>query len=144
MNQLARRGECDVVDAIRQSATELGDLEVADQFLRLGVDRDCWLAGVQGCRHPCVDVMELRIAIRGVAPLTTLAVTLRDVIAFSQQVSDHVVTNAMAHCLQRFGQVAQATARPQQRRLRTAAYCRFDQTLQVRQRRGVNPELASL
>ena len=43
-----------------------GVLEVADEFLLLGVDRDNWLVLSQRRRDLCVDVANLRISI-GVA-----------------------------------------------------------------------------
>lgn len=56
--------------------------------------------------------MELRIAIRRVAPFARLTVGLQAVIKCSQEVGDHIVANAMAFGLQRFGEIAQAAARP--------------------------------
>jgi len=148
----------DVVDAIRHGAAEFGDLEVmhahrlgvafraqlsasvleiVDQFLFLGIDRDRGFARFEGRRHLGVDVIELRVAVGCLAALAGLAVALQAVVERSQQIGDDVVADTMAHCPQRLGQIAQAAAGPQQRRLRIAARCRFDQTPQIGQQRGV-------
>ena len=62
---------------------------------------------------------------------------MQAVVELAQQIGDHVVPDAVAHRLQRLGQIAQTATGPQQRRLRITARRRLDQTLQVGQQRGV-------
>ena len=70
-------------------------LEIADQLLLLGVDRDHRLAGRRGRFHLIVDVAELRIAIRMACPLAGLAVGLQAVAHLPQQIGHDVVADAM-------------------------------------------------
>ena len=142
----------DVVDAVRHGAAELFDeevvhphrlgrtlgspfaagvLEVADQFLLLGIDRDRRLAPRQRLLHLRVDVVELGIAIGMTCPFARLAVGLQAVVERPQQCGDRVVADAMAECPQPVGKLAQALGRPQQRRLRIAARHRLNQLAQV-------------
>ena len=63
---------------------------------------------------------------------------MQAVVQLSQQISDHVVPDAMAHRSQRLGEIAQAATGPQQRRLWIAARRRLDQALQVGQQRSIS------
>jgi CheY-like chemotaxis protein len=83
------------------------------------------------------DVVELFVPIRTVAALAGLAVALQAIVQLPQQISDHIVPDAVAHRLQRLGEIAQAATGPQQRCLWIAARRRLDQTLQVGQQRGI-------
>src|ERR1700736_5313014 len=107
-----------------------GVLEVADQFLLLGIDRDRRLAGSERCFHLLVDVAELAITIR-MAPFAGLAVGLQAVAKLAQQAADRVEADAVAKFVQAAGQVAQAFGCPQQWPLRITARRRFDQGTQI-------------
>jgi hypothetical protein len=78
-------------------------LEIADQFILLGIDRDRRLAGRQRRLHPIIDVAELCIAIRMTGPFARLAVGLQAVIELMQQFADHRTTDLVAHIAQAFG-----------------------------------------
>jgi hypothetical protein len=144
-----------IVDAIGHSTTEVGDdkivhanflrlalrppfaasvLEVADQFLLLGVDRDRRLPCRQRFLHPIVDVVELRIAIGMLPALARLAVGLQAIAKLVQQFAHDGSTDVMTHVAQPARQLAQALAGPQKRRLRIAARLRFDQRTQIIQK----------
>jgi len=94
-----------------------GVLEVADQLLLLGVDRDRRLARCQRRRHLLIDVAELRIVIGVVATLAGLAVGLQAVAKPAQQIAHRVVSDPVPQRLQSRRQIAQALGRPQQWRL---------------------------
>ena len=76
-------------------------LEVADQFLFLGIDRDRRLPRGQRLLHLLIDVAELLVAVGMARPLAGLAigleaVTPEAVTQIAQKIGDHVATNAMA------------------------------------------------
>ena len=142
----------DVVDAVGRRPAELRDhkvvhphrlglalgavltaaiLEIADQFLLLGVDRDRRLARRQRRLHLIVEVTELRVAVGMAGSFAGLAVGLQAVAHLAQQIGHDVMADAMAKPVQPGRQVAQALGRPQQRRHRVAARRRLDQFLQV-------------
>ena len=108
----------DVVDAIGHRPPEFGNgeivhanilgfalrppfapsvLEVADQFLLLGVDRDRRLACGQRCRHLLIDVAKLPVAIRMVSAFAHLAIGLQAVAKRVQQFTDHRAADLMPH-----------------------------------------------
>ena len=104
-------------------------LEIANQFLLLCVDRDCWLARGYCRLHRCVDVSELGIAIQVVAALTRLAIGLATVMQLTQQIGDHALARLETLRRQRLYQVALAAADPSQRRAGIAANRILDQLL---------------
>ena len=101
-------------------------LEVADQFLLLGVDRDRRLLLPLRRAHASRDIAKLRIPVGMLPAFARLDVALQAV-AHVQQLGDHRVTDVMAQRLQRDGQRARAQAGPAQRRVRIAGRRRLDQ-----------------
>ena len=108
-----------------------GVLEVADELLFLGVDRDHRLAFGQGGADLGVDVGELGIAIWMAVALAGLAVGLKAELLLPQQFAHDRVADAMPQGGELGGQPAQALAGPAQRRHRIAARLRLDQPVQV-------------
>jgi hypothetical protein len=88
-------------------------LEIADQFLLLGINEDGGLSCRKCDLHTLVDVGELCIAIRVVAALAGLAIGLQTIAKRTQQLADHAVTDLMAKLTQSGRDVAQALRRPQ-------------------------------
>ena len=138
----------DIVDAIGHGAPEFGDdkivhanvlgralrspfasgvLEVADEFLLLGVDRDRRLTRRERFFHSIVDVVELRVAVGIVRSLACLAVGLQTVVELVQEFADERAADRVAHVAQAPAELAQALASPQHRRLWITARLRFDQ-----------------
>jgi hypothetical protein len=66
------------------------------------------------------------------------AVRLQAEIQLPQQIADDIVSDLVTQGPQCVGQIAQAPAGPQQRRLRIAARRGFDEVLQVAQQRGID------
>jgi len=81
-------------------------LEVADQLLLLGGDRDGRLTCGLERLHLGVDVFELRVAIRMVRALTGLAVGLQAKAQAAQQPPDQLLAGAEAAPGQSTGQAA--------------------------------------
>jgi hypothetical protein len=141
-HRAAKLGDLEVMHAHRFRLTlrpqfAAGILEVADQFFLLGVDRDCRLAGGKRRLHRGVDVLELRVAVGRVTALAGLAVGLQAVAELAQQVGHHVMADAVPHRPQRFGEMAQAAAGPEQRRLGIAACAGRHQRFEVGQQRRI-------
>src|SRR5207342_3213174 len=107
----------DVVDAVGRRSAKLGDqevvhphrlglthgavltpaiLEIADQLLLLGVDRDRRLARRQRLAQPCIEVTELRVAVGMAGSFEGLAVGLQAVAHRPQQIGHNVMADAMA------------------------------------------------
>ena len=117
-------------------------LEVADQFLFLGIDRDRRLPRGQRLLHLLIDVAELLVAVGMARPLAGLAigleaVTLEAVTQIAQKIGDHVATNAMANVTKPGCQITQALGGPQQRRRRIAARRWPDQLLEIAEQRRI-------
>jgi len=108
-------------------------LEIADQFLLLGVNRNGRLPGRHRLLHPIIDVVELRIAVRVARALERLAIGLQRIAQLTQQLADSLMRDAVAQRLQVCSQIAQASGRPSERNDRIAACDRLDQTLQLAQ-----------
>jgi len=123
----------DVVDAVGHRASQLrndevvhphlrrralgmpfapGILEVADQFLLLGVHRDRRFAAGQRRLDLVVDVVELGVTIGMVRPLACLAVGLQPVAELVQEFAHQRAADLVTHVAQRAGQLAQALAGP--------------------------------
>ena len=105
-------------------------LELADEFLFLGVHRDDRLAATLKLPHAGVDVLELGVAVGVLAAFFGLAVGLQAVAQALEQPSDRAGTHAMARARQLPGQARRALARPAQSRLRVPARGRIDQRFQ--------------
>ena len=75
--------------------------------------------------------MELCVPIGMARPLPSLAIGLQRIIELVQEFAHKGAADLMAHGAQRFAELAQALAGPQQRRLRVAARCRLDQRAQI-------------
>ena len=112
-------------------------LEIADQFLLLGIDRDRWLPRGQRLLHLSIDVPKLGIAVGMVRPLAGLAIGLEAVSQIAQKIGHHIVTNTMAKFTKPGRHVAQALGRPQQRRRRIAACRRLHQVLEIGEQRRI-------
>src|SRR5437764_10831215 len=68
-------------------------LEVADQFLLLGVDGNRWITG-DDCRlYRGIDVFELCVPVGVVGSLTRLAVSLTAVLLLAQQPADQLLAH---------------------------------------------------
>lgn len=109
-----------------------GVLEVADQLLLFGVDRDGRLAGRHRRLHDGVDVGELGVALGVVRPFPGLAVGLAAVAQLSQQQANQLLADLEAALAQGPDDLALAAADPTQRRLRVTADRILDQRLQCR------------
>jgi hypothetical protein len=96
-------------------------LEIADQFLLLGVYRDDWLVSSQTPFHLPVQVLKLSVTVRMLGPLVRFPVGLQAIAQLMQQVGDDLMADLMLHPLQLFAQLAHALAGPSQRRLRVTA-----------------------
>jgi len=114
-----------------------GILEIANQFLLLGVDRDGRFTACQCRFHLLVDVAELRIAIGVTAALAGLAIGLQAIAKRTQQLSHHTVADPVTKLAQTGSQIAQALRRPQQRGLRIAAGRRLHQAAQIVEQRRI-------
>ena len=115
-------------------------LEIADQLLLLGIDRDRRLPRGQRLLHLSIDVPKLGIAVGMVRPLAGLAIGLEAVSQIAQKIGHHIVTNTMAKFTKPGCQVAQALGRPQQRRRRIAARRRLHQVLEIGEQRWIRDD----
>jgi hypothetical protein len=107
-------------------------LEIANQFLLLGIDRYRRFTGRKRGFHRRIDVSELLIAVRVIAALAGLAVALAAVLQVSQQVRHNTLARREPLRSQRLHQVTQAAADPTQRRSRIPTDGVLDQSLQGR------------
>src|SRR5208337_3551040 len=96
-------------------------LEVADELLLLGVDRDHRLVGGERGAHLFIEVRKLRVSILVIRALARLAVGLQAVAQLLKDLPDHAMADLMPELPQLVGQPAQALASPAQRRHRIAA-----------------------
>ena len=106
-------------------------LEVADQFLLLGVHRDDRLAPPLIRLDPSVDVLELGVAVGMAAAFPGLAVGLEAVTELAQQSADRPGTDCVTLAAQLNGQLGGTLAGPAQWRLGVATGRRLDQRLQA-------------
>src|ERR1700694_716883 len=142
----------DVVDPVRDGLAQLRDqeivgahrfglalrapcparvLEIPNQLLLLGVDRDRRLTLGQRRVDRLVDVLELGVAVGMVRSLTGLAVCLKAVTTSAQYPADAVVTDAMTQIPQGPGDLAKALDRPAKRLRGITALRRCDDPLQT-------------
>jgi len=112
-------------------------LEIADQFLLLGIDGDHRLIGGLEGHRLCVDVLELAVAVGMVAPFLGLSIDLPAVLEFAQQLGDAAWVDRVPHCAQRFRKFGVAFRHPQQRPHRIAHRRRLEQPAQILQQRRV-------
>ena len=114
-----------------------GVLEVVNQLLLLGIDRDRRLSGAPKARDGGVDMLELGIAVGMMAALARLGVGLQAEAHVLQQAPDHGVADAVAPARQFGRQMPLAAAHPQQVRLRVATDRRADQLAQRLEQAGL-------
>jgi hypothetical protein len=117
-------------------------LEVADQLLFLGIDRDGRLAGGDGRLHRGIDVLKLGIAVGMVGPFPRLAIGLTAILLLAQQLADQPLAHLEALSAQRLGDVALAPADPAQRGFRITADRILDHRLESGQQAGLALNLA--
>src|SRR5260370_10465441 len=95
-------------------------LEVADQFLLLGVNGNRWITR-NDCRlYGGIDVLELCISVGMMGPLAGLAVGLTAILLLAQQLADQLLAHLEALATQGLGDVALTTTDPPYRCLRIA------------------------
>jgi hypothetical protein len=104
-------------------------LEIADQFLLLGINRDDRLLGFERGLRQSIDVSKLRIPIRMAIALSGLAVGLQAEMQRLQQLADDCVADLVPLSAQ-FRRKPPQAARPSQARLRIAPLTRLDQLQQ--------------
>src|SRR6202042_1522643 len=114
-----------------------GVLEIADQFLLLGIDGYDRLVLADGRFHGLVDDPELRVPVGIVGALARLAVGLQAELLLLQQFANHRVADLVPKLAQFVRKAAQALAGPAQRRHRIAARVGLDQRVQVVEKTGI-------
>jgi hypothetical protein len=112
-------------------------LDVANQFLLFGIDRDGRLMLGQRRAYCGADLRELRMAVPVAVACAGLAIALQAVAHAIEQMADQRAAHRMALRLKLLCQPADALACPAQRRLRVAARRRLDQPAQIRQQRCI-------
>src|SRR6187455_660581 len=146
---------CDIVDAVGRDLAEVRIheiidanflrlsfwvpflatvLEIADQFLLLGVDRNHRITSRLVLRRPASDMGELGVPVRMVAAFPGLAGRLETVAKVREKVTDTPLADLMAPLGQFLRQPRRALARPAQRRLRIASGGRLNQGIKVAQK----------
>src|SRR3989442_11214635 len=108
-------------------------LEIPDQLLLLGVDRDDRVTGTQETPHPAVDMLELSVPIPVARSLDGLAVRLQAVVELVKQVAHELMRHLVMLVPKFLGDLPDTLAGPAQRRFRVAACRWLDQALQVGQ-----------
>jgi len=106
-------------------------LEVSDQLLFLGVDRDHRLACLQRGLGRLADVMKLRVAVRVPCALAGLLVGLQAIAQAPQQRRHRRGRDPVALAAQFQREAAEALSRPAQRRLGIAARGVVNQPLEI-------------
>src|SRR3954447_1502710 len=112
-------------------------LEIADQFLLLGIDRNHRIASRLVLRRLASDMGELGVPVRMLATFPGLAGRLETVAKVRQKVTDTARADLMALLDQFPRKPRRALARPAQRRLRVAAGGRLNQGIKVAQKRRI-------
>ena len=112
-------------------------LELPDQFLLLGVDRDHRLPGTDVLCDRGVEVTELGVAVLVLAALGDFGVALQAEAHFAQHPCHRPVRDPVPHRGQRAGQLPGRLGRPHQQRHRITAGGRIDQRPQVGDQLGV-------
>jgi hypothetical protein len=116
-------------------------LEIPDQFLLLGVDRDRWLTAHLGLLNHRVHVLELSIAVRMRVVLLGLSVSLRAVSRLTEQPSDRGATDPVALRRQFPGKRTSALEGSSQRRFWITPSGGINQLLQFIQQPGIGVHL---
>ena len=110
-------------DAVRLALSPpraAGILEIADQLLFLGVDRDGRLSAALCARDGLGDISKLCVPIGMLTAFSRLDVALEGVAQLVQQVGDDGMADGVTEGLQRDGQRPGTLAGPPQRRVRIA------------------------
>src|SRR3990172_13052976 len=92
--------------------TPPGILEVTHTLPLLRVDRQDWIASPEKGRDLPIDLVELSIAIRGLAALLRLRILLQRVLHLVQSATDRVGADRMASLGEQLGDGIGATRRP--------------------------------
>src|SRR3984893_4167557 len=87
-------------------------LEVADQFLLLGVDGNRWITGGDRRLYRGIDVVELCVSVGVVGSLAGLAVGLTAVLLRAQQLADQLLAHLEILATQSLGDVPLTTTDP--------------------------------
>lgn len=87
-------------------------LEVADQFLLLGVDGNRWITGGDRRLYRGIDVFELCVSVGVVGSLASLAVGLTAVLLLAQQLADQLLAHLEILATQSLGDVPLTTTDP--------------------------------
>jgi len=106
-------------------------LEVANQFLLLGIDRNRRLILGQRRVDRLVEVLELSVAVGMMQSFAGLAVRLKAIAAGAQYRADAGMTDTMTQIVQGSGDLPKALDRPAQRLLGIAALRRSDDPLEI-------------
>src|SRR6266511_2515093 len=114
-----------------------GILEIADQFLFLGGDRNSRQTTAMCALDGLGDISKLRGPIGMLTAFSRLDVALERVAQLVQQVGDDGMADGVAEGLQRDGQRPGTLAGPPQRRVRIAGRGGLDQRIEVAQQRRV-------
>src|SRR4029450_4736571 len=149
---------CDIVDAVGRDLAEVRIneiidanflrlsfwlpflatvLEIADQFLLLGVDGNHRITSRLVLRRPASDLGELGVPVRMVAAFPGLAGRLETVAKVGEKVTDTPLADLMALLGQFPRQPRRALARPAPRRPRIASGGRLNQGIKVTQKRRI-------
>ena len=107
-------------------------LELADQFLLLGVHADHGIPGRQMLAGLLADVTELSVPVRMLLSLDGLGVALQAEPLLAEQGADRALRDLMPLAGELVRQVAGRQRRPPQRRHRVAPFLRFHQGQQCR------------
>jgi len=110
-----------------------GILEVADEFLLLGVHGDDRLPLALKRQDRSVDVPKLRIPVRVAATFLGLLVALQCVPGVPQNVCQGAEANVMSHGAELCAQLADALGSPQQGVFGIAGHGWFDETINIPQ-----------
>src|SRR5580704_300537 len=142
----------DVVNAVRNSAAQLGIdkimnldqlgrafwaplaaivLEIAHQFLLFRINRNDRLIGSQERLGLPIDVLKLGVAVEMLASCARLAVGLQAIAHAAQKIADNRRRDVVPLVRQRYHEVTQAAARPQQGPHRVASRGRRNQALEI-------------
>jgi hypothetical protein len=112
-------------------------LEIPEDFLLFGIDRNRRVVPILETSHLVVDVLKLSVAVRVLRSFTRFAVTLQAVIGRVQQPSHRRIADRMALIGQFAGQGPRALAGPAQWRFGITARDRINQSLECRQQLGI-------
>ena len=118
-----------------------GTIEVADQFLLLGIDRDDRLLTLQEAVCGRIDVLKLGVAVGVRGPFPAFARRLQTVTQVVEHAADGCRADGPARRGQRRRELCATLARPPQGRRRVTARERIDQRLQGIPAVGLPPQV---